>query len=158
MLGQIVVIDAGHGYNADCSNGDGRTETEINTNHAVSIKLRDLLEGSYTIYLTRPDNDCGSWISVDERAQLSNFWNADLFLSIHCNAGGGSGTETFYCEVDDPDTNRDISFAESVQDEMVFYGEWIDRRVVEDNSYLGYHLGVLNQSDATGCLNEIGFT
>ena len=28
----------------------------------------------------------------------ANSWGADLFVSIHCNAGGGSGTETFYYE------------------------------------------------------------
>ena len=28
----------------------------------------------------------------------ANSWNADLFVSIHCNAGGGTGSETFYYE------------------------------------------------------------
>lgn len=158
MFGQIVVIDAGHGYNRDCSNGDGRTETEINTNYAVSVKLKYILEASnYTVYLTRTSNGCDSWISVDQRAYLSNSWGANILLSIHCNAGGGSVTETFYCEKNDPDVNPDKAFAEDVQSEMAYYGEWTNRRTVEDYSYLGYHLGVLSQTNATGCLNEIGF-
>lgn len=40
---------------------------------------------------------------------------------------------------------------------MVSYGSWANRRCVEDNSFLSYHLGVLRYSSATGCLNEIGF-
>jgi N-acetylmuramoyl-L-alanine amidase len=159
MLCQVVVIDAGHGYYSDCLEGDGRTKTEINTNYEVSWLIGAMLESydDYTIHLTRPDNDCGSWLSIDARAYITNSWNADILLSIHCNAGGGSGTETFYCESNDDDVNPDIDFAETVQYQMVSYGEWIDRRVVEDNSYLGYHLGILSQTYATACLNEIGF-
>ncbi|MCA0447999.1 MAG: N-acetylmuramoyl-L-alanine amidase [Bacteroidetes bacterium] len=156
---QIIVIDAGHGYEPDGSNGDGRTTTEINTNWSVSVKLRDLIQNntSWTVHLTRPNNGSGSQVSVNDRALMSNNWDADMFLSIHCNAGGGTGTETFYCSNNDPSSAPDISFATEVQTKMVQYGVWINRRVVEDNSYLGIHLGVLNYSTATACLNEIGF-
>jgi len=159
VQGQIIVIDAGHGYNADGSNGDGRTTTEITTNWSVSIKLRDLIQNnsSWTVHLTRPNNGSGSQVSINDRWLMANNWNANMFLSIHCNAGGGTGTETFYCNNNDPTPAPDISFATEVQAKMVQYGVWADRRVVEDNSYLGYHLGVLNYSTATACLNEIGF-
>ena len=40
---------------------------------------------------------------------------------------------------------------------MVSNGSFNNRRCVEDNSYLSYHLGVLRYSSATACLNEIGF-
>lgn len=156
---QVVVIDAGHGYNANGSNGDGRSATEINTNWSVSIKLRDQIRNntSWTVHLTRPNNGSGSWVSIDDRWMMSNNWNADRFLSIHSNAGGGTGTETFYCNNNDPTPGPDISFATEIQARMVQYGVWANRRVAEDNSYLGYHLGVLNYSTATACLNEIGF-
>lgn len=156
---QIIVIDAGHGYEPDGSNGDGRTTTEINTNWYVSVKLRELIQNntSWTVHLTRPNNGSGSQVSVNDRALMSNNWDADMFLSIHCNAGGGTGTETFYCSNNDPSSAPDISFATEVQTRMVQYGVWTNRRVVEDNSYLGIHLGVLNYSTATACLNEIGF-
>lgn len=156
---QIIVIDAGHGYNANGSNGDGRSPTEINTNWSVSIKLRNQIQNnlSWTVHLTRPNNGNGSWVSIDDRWMMSNNWNADRFLSIHCNAGGGTGTETFYCNNNDPTPAPDISFATEVQARMVQYGAWTSRRVVEDFSYLPFHLGVLNFSTATACLNEIGF-
>lgn len=156
---QIIVLDPGHGYGATTSdNPDGRTATEIETALSVGQKTKDLINANcnWTVYLTRTSNLNG-WISVNQRAQMSNNWNADRLLSIHCNAGGGTGTETFYCTADDTDTAPDISFAQKIQADMVSYGSWSNRRCVEDNSFLAYHLGVLRYSSATGCLNEIGF-
>jgi len=156
---QIIVIDPGHGYGTSTSdNPDGRTVTEIETSLAVGQKTKALIDGSctWTTYLTRTTNVNG-WISVNQRALMSNNWNADRLLSIHCNAGGGTGTETFYCTADDTDTAPDIAFAQKIQGDMVTQGVWNNRRCVEDNSFLAYHLGVLRYSSATACLNEIGF-
>lgn len=156
---QIIVLDPGHGYGATTSNNpDGRTATEIETALSVGLKTRTLIQNSctWTVYMTRTTNVNG-WISVNQRAQMSNNWNADRFLSIHCNAGGGTGTETFYCTLDDPTTAPDIAFSQKIQADMVSYGSWNNRRCVEDNSFLSYHLGVLRYSSATACLNEIGF-
>lgn len=156
---QVIVLDPGHGYGSTTSNNpDGRTATEIQTALAVGQKTKALIDGSctWTSYLTRTTNVNG-WISVNQRAQMSNNWNADRLVSIHCNAGGGTGTETFYCTADDPTTAPDIAFAQKIQANMVTQGSWANRRCVEDNSFLNYHLGVLRYSTATGCLNEIGF-
>ncbi|WP_447636721.1 N-acetylmuramoyl-L-alanine amidase [Flavobacterium microcysteis] len=156
---QIVVLDAGHGYGTSTSdNPDGRTATEIETALAVAQKTKALIDNSctWTVHLTRTTNVNG-WISVNQRATMSNNWNADRLLSIHCNAGGGTGTETFYCTADDTNTAPDIAFAQKIQADMVTHGSWTNRRCVEDNSFLAYHLGVLRYSSATACLNEIGF-
>ncbi|MFP5439654.1 MAG: N-acetylmuramoyl-L-alanine amidase [Bacteroidia bacterium] len=156
---QIIVLDPGHGYGTSTSdNPDGRTATEIETSLSVGEKTKALIDANctWTVYMTRTTNING-WISVNQRAQMSNNWNADRLLSIHCNAGGGTGTETFYCTYDDTSTAPDIAFAQKIQADMVSYGSWNNRRCVEDNSFLAYHLGVLRYSSATGCLNEIGF-
>lgn len=157
---QIVVIDPGHGYGATTSNNpDGRTATEIETALAVGLKTRTLIQNScttWTVQMTRTTN-LNSWTSVTQRATMANNWNADRILSIHCNAGGGTGTETFYCTADDTTTAPDIAFAQKIQADMVTNGSFNNRRCVEDNSFLAYHLGVLRYSTATGCLNEIGF-
>lgn len=159
MEGQIVVLDPGHGYGTSTAdNPDGRTATEIETALAVGLKTRTLIQGScsWTAYMTRTTNLNG-WISVNQRALMSNNWNADRFLSIHCNAGGGTGTETFYCTYDDTNTAPDIAFAKKIQANMVSQGSWNNRRCVDDIDFLAYHLGVLRYSSATACLNEIGF-
>jgi N-acetylmuramoyl-L-alanine amidase len=155
---QVVVIDPGHGYTSTGSNPDGRTATEIETALAVGLKLRTLLENNcsnWTVRMTRSTSD--GWVSVTQRRVMSNDWGADRFLSIHCNAGGGTGTETFWCDNSTSPRASNVSFANEVQNRMVEKGEWRSRRVVEDNSYIGFHLGVLNGNNAVGCLNEIGF-
>ncbi|VXC14125.1 conserved hypothetical protein [Flavobacterium sp. 9AF] len=157
---QIIVIDPGHGYGTSTSdNPDGRTATEIETALAVGLKTRTLIQNNcsaLTVYMTRTTNVNG-WTSVTQRAQMANNWNADRLLSVHCNAGGGTGTETFYCTYDDTNTTPDINFSKKIQADMVTNGSFNNRRCVEDNSFLSYHLGVLRYSSATGCLNEIGF-
>ncbi|UOX33056.1 N-acetylmuramoyl-L-alanine amidase [Flavobacterium sediminilitoris] len=157
---QIIVIDPGHGYGSSTSNNpDGRTATEIETALAVGLKTKTLIQNNcsaLTVNMTRTTNING-WTSVTQRAQMSNNWNADRLISIHCNAGGGTGTETFYCTYDDTSTTPDINFSKKIQADMVTNGSFNNRRCVEDNSYLSYHLGVLRYSSATACLNEIGF-
>ncbi len=157
---QVVVIDPGHGYNCSGSNVDGRTTTEIYTALATGQKLRDLITANncgWTVHLTRNTNGPCGWTSVTQRATQSNSWNATRFVSIHCNAGGGTGTETFYCNQSASPTAQDQAFAQEIQDNMVVEGQWTNRRNVEDASYLGYHLGVLRTNNAPACLNEIGF-
>ena len=44
---------------------------------------------------------------------MANNWNADYFISIHCNARGSTGTETLYYKVDYK------KFAETVQNEYI---------------------------------------
>lgn len=160
LQAQVVVIDPGHGYGATTSdNPDGRTATEIETSLDVGLRTRTLIQNScsaWTVQMTRTTN-LNSWISVNQRATMANNWGADRLLSIHCNAGGGTGTETFYCTYDDTTTAPDIAFAQKIQNDMSTNGSWNNRRCVEDNSFLAYHLGVLRYSSATGCLNEIGF-
>jgi N-acetylmuramoyl-L-alanine amidase len=156
--GQIVVLDAGHGYTASGSNPDGRTDTENSTALAVALKARTLMQNEcagWTVYLTRSTRN--GWISLTQRVTMSNSWGADRFISIHCNAGGGTGTETFWCNRSNASQTRNTAFSAEVQRRMVQYGSWTNRRSVEDNTYLGYHLTVLTGNNAPGCLNEIGF-
>lgn len=157
---QVVVIDPGHGYNSSGTNVDGRTTTEIYTALASGQKLRDLIANNgcgWTVHLTRNTNGPGGWTSVTARATQSNSWNATRFISIHCNAGGGTGTETFYCNQSASSTALDQAFGQKVQNNMVTEGQWTNRRMVEDRSYLPYHLGVLRTNNAPACLSEIGF-
>ncbi|MES2138303.1 MAG: N-acetylmuramoyl-L-alanine amidase [Bacteroidota bacterium] len=157
FYGQIIVIDPGHGYDSNGGNPDGRTATEIVTALEVGLRLNTLITNgcsNWTSHMTR--SIANGWISLSARSSMSNSWNADYYLSIHGNAGGGSGTETFWCSNNDANTAPDISFAHQIQADMSSLGQWIDRRCVEDASYI-FHLAVLGGSSATGCLNEIGF-
>ena len=154
---QVVVIDPGHGYTSTGANPDGRTDTENATALAVGLKLRDQIQSScsnWQVFMTRSTSD--GWISLSQRRTMSNNWRADRFISIHCNAGGGSGTETFWCNRSNSSDADNSTFSQQIQNTMVEQGEWTNRRSVEDASYI-FHLGVLSGNNAVGVLNEIGF-
>lgn len=155
---QIIVIDSGHGYDSNGGNPDGRSDTENATALSVGLKLKDLIDTScngWTARLTRTTRN--GWISLTQRRTMSNNWRADRFISIHCNAGGGTGTETFWSRSSNSSNSSNSRFSREIQDQMVAGGQWRDRRSSEDRPYLGYTLGVLNSNNAIGVLNEIGF-
>lgn len=157
LKAQTICIDPGHGYGPNGEDIDGRTWEEITTNCDVGLILRDSLENvGYTVIMTREDSDSGSWMSLTQRAELADEYESDRLLSIHCNAGGGTGTETFWCYRGSPNRAIDSTLSWLVQENMTLYGDWKSRRTIEDNDYLGFHLGVLKGS-SPGCLNEIGF-
>lgn len=190
-----IYIDPGH-YEGN----ENRTETEIETNLAVAQKLRKLLENDtssgvrWEILMSRygPDSRTSNpkpLLDLDiptHRAIDANQFEADLFLSIHCNGDGPSatGTETFWCGhyTEDPtppihknaiipDESADDSrhFANLVQKHMAKRGEWDSRHGGSgqlDHTYkhfqdtytdYGGHLPILLYLKVPGCLNEIGF-
>lgn len=162
---QKVVIDAGHGWGAPvtgggCSNPDGRLSIEMETAHATSIKLKDIIDtvcSNMQVLLTRPNNTCNSWVSLSQRTTMANSWGADAFLSIHTNGGGGTGTETFWCSHSPSNNTANQGYCNVVQNNMVTYGSWANRRAEDDINYYGYHLYVIRNTNMSAVLNEIGF-
>lgn len=91
-----VVIDPGHGGKDPGAIGPkGLMEKDVVLD--IALKVRDLLKDNpnYDIVLTR-DKDV--FIPLNERTELANRVNADLFISIHANASPNSrakGVETY---------------------------------------------------------------
>lgn len=85
-----IVIDPGHGGNDPGSSGAGIQEKNINLDIALNLK-RILVEYA-EVKLTRESD---IFISLGDRSALANNYGADLFMSIHVNAGGGTGFESF---------------------------------------------------------------
>ena len=92
---RTVVLDAGHGGKDIGCNGVNTHEADV----ALAI-VKDLgrrieagSPGVRVIY-TRKTN---VFIPLDERAAIANRHHADLFISMHCNAGpqGSHGTEVW---------------------------------------------------------------
>jgi len=79
-----IVIDPGHGGKDPGAVGaHGVEEKAINL--MVAQELADALRETqgYEVLLTRMDD---TFIPLEERARLANKYNADLFVSLHCNA------------------------------------------------------------------------
>lgn len=90
-----IVIDPGHGGHDPGAKGRGVTEAELVLD--VSLRLQKLLEkAGIEVILTRTSDD---FVPLQERPQMANRENADLFLSIHANASPSStarGIETYF--------------------------------------------------------------
>jgi len=103
-----IVIDPGHGGKDPGAAGPhGIEEKAINLQLAQELAdaLRDTYD--YEVLLTRMDD---TFIPLAERARLANQHNADLFISIHCNASLSSklkGFEVYFLSEDSSDPHAD---------------------------------------------------
>ena len=91
MAKKLVVLDPGHGGRDPGAVGNGLLEKEITLMVARKVAKR---LGFYdvTVRLTRDDD---TYLSADARVNFANNLGADYFLSIHVNAGSGTGFESF---------------------------------------------------------------
>lgn len=95
----IIVIDPGHGGKDPGNLGTGRyKDREKDVSYDVSLLVKQYIEenlpGTKAI-LTRNDSQ---FIELYQRTVIANRANADLFISIHCNANDNHsayGTESF---------------------------------------------------------------
>lgn len=86
-----IMIDAGHGGKDPGAVGSGLQEKNLTLRLALSIG-RLLQNYGVDVQYTRTDD---TFVSLSDRARAANAANADYFLSIHINAGGGTGFESF---------------------------------------------------------------
>jgi N-acetylmuramoyl-L-alanine amidase len=101
---RTVVLDPGHGGEADGTEGPGGT-LEKTVALAVSRKVKALIESKLglRVIMTRDDDRT---LDQDQRAAVANNNHADLFVSIHANAAvrpSAKGAEVFYLSVDRAD-------------------------------------------------------
>ncbi len=76
----------------------------------------------------------------------ANSWGADIFVSIHSNAGGGHGTETLY------KTTNGRDLAARLQEELLSHIPYQTRGLVQRDN-----LWVLNQTTMVAALTEVVF-
>ncbi len=112
----VVVIDAGHGGKDPGNLGTGRhSKKEKDVALATSLLLGKYIKENIpdvTVIYTRDDD---TFLELHERAALANEVNADLFISIHCNAGPRQayGTETYVMGLTREEANLEVSRREN---------------------------------------------
>ncbi len=93
---RLIVIDPGHGGKDPGATG-GRGTREKDVNLAAGLELARVLRerGDFDVILTREDD---VFIPLSERSEIANSKDADLFVSLHCNAASNkreSGFEVY---------------------------------------------------------------
>ena len=91
-MAKLVVLDPGHGGDDPGAGGQGLKEAVLTLK--IAKRVRKALTESFDVEvaLTRSGN---SFVGLDERAAFANDRDADYFVSIHINSGGGTGYEDF---------------------------------------------------------------
>ena len=113
----VIVLDAGHGgHDPGRPTKLGYTEKEIALKIVLQVgKALEKNPNIKVIYTRKTD----VFVKLRERARIANKADADLFVSIHCNAHNtqASGTETFVVGVGNTKRNLDIAKEEN---EVIF--------------------------------------
>jgi len=78
----LIAVDAGHGGHDPGAVAGGFREKDLNLKAAKRL-VELLKEAGLEGRLTRRDD---TYLRLNERTELANRWNADLFVSLHCNA------------------------------------------------------------------------
>ncbi|TDD95965.1 N-acetylmuramoyl-L-alanine amidase family protein [Flavobacterium cellulosilyticum] len=108
-----VTLDAGHGAHDFGATYNGHVEKNINL--AIVLKVGRLLEQNPKIdvnYTRKTD----VFIDLIERANIANRFDANIFVSIHCNANkntSADGTETYVMGMNKVSSNLAVAKAEN---------------------------------------------
>ena len=86
-----VFIDAGHGGGDSGAVGNGLKEKDLTL--AIAKECAKVLRAAgVQVKMSRTGD---TYPSLGERCRMANNWGADLFVSVHINAGGGTGFESY---------------------------------------------------------------
>ena len=152
---KVVVVDAGHGDRKTGATKNGIQEKDIYLDITMCLKeLFDEYEGNIGVYYTRT-NDVDP--SFQQRADLANKTEADLFISIHSNSSGSgnftgeNGTQVLYSQSDDSEFSSK-RFAEICLTNVTSQLESKNMGLVEaDDIY------IIRSSNVPVALVEVGF-
>ena len=131
-----IYIDPGHNASGADTGAVGYGLKEQDVSVQIGVLLRDMLINSgQTVKMSRDSitDTVSSSLngSLAYRYNSANSWNADVFISIHCNAANTKayGCETYYCT----GSTQGKALAECVQPHMAAETERYNRGVKSAN-------------------------
>jgi N-acetylmuramoyl-L-alanine amidase len=141
-----IFIDPGHGGADSGASGNGVLEKNITLK--IAQQISNILQNEYENIAIRMGRNGDSAVSLSARTDAANNWNADFYLSIHINAGGGTGFESYiYPGVGAPTT----MYQEAIHEQVIKETGFNDRGMKSAN----FH--VLRETKMPALLTENGF-
>ena len=93
MIKIKIFIDAGHGGTDPGATANGLKEKDLTL--TIAKETKRILDNEYKDHQTILSRNKVQALSLEQRVSLANKLKVDYFLSIHINAGGGTGFESF---------------------------------------------------------------
>jgi len=138
-----IAIDLGHGVGRDRGAVGIVTEEEI-INNVGRLLINKLKELGHTVIEVRPTSATSVIDSLSQRTTKANSNNADLYVSLHANAGGGTGAEVFTYK------GKELKEARNVLNNLVSLG-------FRNRGIKGNPLYVTGHTNANAMLIEVCF-
>jgi N-acetylmuramoyl-L-alanine amidase len=91
-MAKLVVVDPGHGGTDSGAVGHGLKEKALTLTLSQRLQAALVRDFDVRVELTRSTDTA---IELERRAAFANERNADYFVSVHINSGGGTGYEDF---------------------------------------------------------------
>ncbi|MGD6991841.1 N-acetylmuramoyl-L-alanine amidase [Sutcliffiella horikoshii] len=113
---KLIVLDPGHGGQDPGAMFQRLQEKVVNLD--IAKRVRAYLEKEYEVkvMMTREGD---STVSLEARTNLANSVKADYFCSIHYNAGGGTGFESYRFNGSNTFSSKSKTFQEIVHREVI---------------------------------------
>jgi len=148
-MSKKVYLDPGHGGSDPGAVRNGLREKDLTL--AIAKRIEKILKKDYEGVQVKLSRTTDKFVSLSNRAKMANDWEADVFVSIHINAGGGTGYEDFiYNKLSNSSTTAKMrdTFHKEVVKEQSF---WRNRGKKKAN------FAVLRLTNMSGILTENGF-
>ena len=156
-----IFIDAGHNHSLFNTGASGNGMREQDISFEVGFLLAQRLAPDFDVTLSRPtlttnlgqDNSS----AINARWQMANERRADAFISLHVNAGGGTGVETFFFRECSERSRRSQELAEQVNTLFAHEMKLRNRGVKADTQTAVGSIGVLRRTNMPAILVELAF-
>lgn len=140
-----IFIDPGHGGRDPGAVSGNLVEKHMNQVTAVAVGGYLLKHGHQIRFSRTGDTD----VSLSQRARLANDWGADLFVSIHYNAGGGDRGEVIHSVV----AGKGKELAEHISAQLKVAGQ-SEVKIYSKKATAGNVTSVANLADSGVILSQ----
>src|SRR5690625_5264440 len=144
-----IFIDPGHGGSDPGASANGLKEKDLTLDIAKKIERLLKQYKNVEIVMARKSDQ---YLTLKERTKMANDWGADFFLSVHINAGKGTGIESF---IHNKNATTDAKNKQNIIHEHLMNGLKADK--IRDRGKKKANFHVLRESKMSALLIEYMF-
>ncbi|MEH7508870.1 N-acetylmuramoyl-L-alanine amidase [Priestia megaterium] len=149
-----IYLDEGHGESKDSGAvnvKEGLMEAKLNLK--LSNYIITYLKANYTGFQINRTRSDRTFASLGARAAKANKWGADVFVSIHVNAGGGTGFESFIYNKTNSSQTKELQ--KCINNRAMSAAKKHGLGAHGNQPYKSGNLSVLRNTNMPACLTEI---